>query len=227
MQRILQINIAGRVIPIEEDAYTMLKNYLSSLERQFSGPEGREIVEDIENRIAELFQIRLQNNVPAIDASDVQKVIDTLGTPSDLRDSMSGASSGSGGSGASSFTFSNNNRPGSNGYSTHDRLLRDPFNKVFGGVCSGVAHYFDIDPVIIRLIMVVLFLFCGIGFLTYIIAWAIIPPARTPEDLYNMNRSNPITFHDFSRNVSMEMDELKRRGEQMSRELKDFFSKKK
>jgi hypothetical protein len=75
--------------------------------------------------------------------------------------------------------------------------------------------------------MVVLFLFGGIGFFTYIIAWAIIPAARTPEDLYNMNRSNPMTFHDFSRNVSMEMDELKRRGEQMSRELKEFFSKKK
>lgn len=64
MQRIIQINIAGRIIPIEEDAYLIIKEYITVLERHFMGDEGREIIQDIENRIAELFTIRLQNGAP-------------------------------------------------------------------------------------------------------------------------------------------------------------------
>jgi phage shock protein PspC (stress-responsive transcriptional regulator) len=223
MQRIIQINIAGRVLPIEEDAYIVLKEYINTLERQFKGDDGKEIIGDIENRIAELFSIRLQGGSPAIDRSDVQKVIDTLGSASDLHDGAATNSQGS-----RQYTYN----PGSSRFQgrtypyTHDRLLRDPYDKVIGGVCSGIAHYFDIDPVIVRLVMVVLFLSFGIGFLAYIIAWAVIPAAKSREELFNMNNGNPVTFHDITRNVESELQDLKRRGEQMSRELKDFFSKK-
>ena len=228
MQRIVQINIAGRIIPIEEDAYIILKEYLNSLERQFVGDDGREIIGDIENRVAELFTIRLQAGAPAIDRSDAQKVIDTLGAASDLHDGPA-ANGNNTSQGSRQNTYNPGSQAGPNGpypY-THDRLLRDPYDKVVGGVCSGIAHYFDIDPVMVRLIMVVLFLFFGIGFFTYLIAWAVIPAARSREELFNMNNGNPMTFHDISKNVGDELQDLKKRGEQMSRELKDFFSKKK
>ena len=222
MQRIIQINIAGRVIPIEDDAYNMLKDYLSALGRQFSGADGKEIIEDIENRIAELFTIRLQSGSPAIDRSDVQMVIAKLGAPTDINDghtqSYSSGRQSAGYTGYSSYS----SRPNYNG-PRKDRLFRDPFNKMIGGVCSGLAHYFDVDTVIIRLIMAVLFLSFGIGFIAYIIAWAIIPQARTLEEL---NYGTPVSFHDITPNVGDELEDLKLRGEQMSRELKDFFSKK-
>lgn len=230
MQRILQINIAGRILPIEEDAYNILKDYITSLERQFGGADGKEIIEDIENRIAELFAIRLQGGSPAIDRSDVQKVMETLGAANDLHDEPGTQSS------SRSYSRANDSRGSYSGpmpnsgrpypYS-HDRLLRDPYDKVIGGVCSGIGHYFEIDPVIVRLIMVVLFLVFGIGFIAYIIAWMVIPVAKSREELYNMNNGNPMTFHDISRNVGHELEDLKQRGEQMSRELRDFFSKKK
>lgn len=225
MQRIIQINIAGRVLPIEEDAYIVLKEYLNTLERQFRGDDGKEIIEDIENRIAELFSVRLQGGSPAIDRSDVQKVIDTLGSASDLHDSAAAGSS----QGYRQYSYN----AGSQRYQgrtypySRDRLLRDPYDKVIGGVCSGIAHYFDIDPVIVRLVMVVLFLTAGIGFLAYIIAWMVIPAAKSREELFNMNNGNPVTFHDISKNVGDELQDLKKRGEQMSRDLMDFFSKKK
>ena len=241
MQRIIQINIAGRVLPIEEDAYILLKEYITSLDRQFAGDDGKEIIEDIENRIAELFGIRLQGGSPAIDRADVQKVIDTLGAANDIHDAGAGGSSssqgqdtGAGGSSSGQWQKTGSGSSsqwqkagGSGQYQyTHDRLLRNPYDKVLGGVCSGLARYFDIDPIIVRLLMVVLFLTFGIGFIAYIIAWAAIPAARSMEELYNMNNGNPMTFHDITRNVSGELQDLKRRGEQMSRELKDFFSKK-
>jgi phage shock protein C len=222
MERIIQINIAGRMVPIEEDAYLALKEYINSLERQFTGDDGKEIIEDIENRIAELFAIRLEGGAHSIVKADVQKVIETLGTANDLNDGKSNTSNNrqqySQNTGRQSYQGQTYPRP---------RLLRDPFDKVIGGVCSGLARYFDIDPVIIRLIMVVLFLTAGIGLLAYILAWAIIPAARSREELYGMTNGNPVTFDDVSRNVERELQELKRRGEQMSRELKDFFSKKK
>lgn len=233
MQRIIQINIAGQVIPIEDDAYVTLKEYIDALGRQFPGAEGREIIEDIEGRVAELFQIRLQAGAPAIDRNDVRKVIDTLGAPADLHDGPAAGSSykqggyekqSAGYTGSKSYTYNAYDHRSAYNQPRRDRLLRDPYNKMIGGVCSGMAHYFDIDPVIIRLIMAVLFLSLGIGLVAYLIAWAIIPAARTPEEL---EYGAPVTIHDISSNVGAELEDLKRRGEEMSRELRDFFSKKK
>lgn len=223
MQRIIQINIAGHVVPIEDDAYVILKDYINALERQFPGNDGKEITEDIEGRIAELFAIRLQNGTPAIDKADVQKVISTLGMPGDLNDSGSNTSSTYSRQ-SSGYSYSAYDHRQMYAAPRRDRLFRNPFDKVIGGVCSGLAYYFDIDPVIIRLIMVVLFFSFGVGLLAYVIAWAIIPAARTREELVY---GTPMTFHDISHNVGAELEDLKRRGEEMSRELKDFFSKKK
>ena len=55
------------------------------------------------------------------------------------------------------------------------RLYRNQHNKILAGVCSGLGDYFNIDPVIIRLLWVVLTIFGGAGILIYIIAWIIIP----------------------------------------------------
>lgn len=230
MQRIIQINLAGRLVPIEEDAYNMLHDYLRSLHRQFTGDEGKEIIEDIENRIAELFAIRLNSTVPAIDLADVKKVIETLGSASDLgaegRGSQQGGSSNQS-RGSSSYSY--DAPPGGNYYRQRQpRLLRNPYDKMIGGVCSGIAQYFDIDTVFIRLIMAVLFFSFGIGLIAYIIAWVVIPAAKSPQELNNMPGSPPpVTFHDITRNVGEELHDLKRRGEEMSRELRDFFSKNK
>lgn len=228
MQRIIQINIAGRVLPIEEDAYLILKDYLNSLIRHFNGETGKdEIIQDIEGRIAELFGIRLHNGVPAIDKSDVLKVIETLGPASELND----------GKDANGNPVSHFPAPyvppvsqayGHTGYATSGRrLFRNPNDKILGGVCSGVANYFDIDPVIVRLVFAVLFLTAGIGLLAYILAWIIIPAAKTPEDMRYMSGGTPMNFYTIKRNMGDELEDLKKRGEEMSRELRDFFSKKK
>lgn len=225
MQRIIQINIAGRVIPIEEDAYLILKDYINSLERHFAGEEGQEeIVQDIELRIAELFEIRLKAGTPAIDKSDILKLIETLGPASALNDGRDAK-----GNPASHFPgpYTGPKTQYGQNYTGSRRIYRNPNDKIIGGVCSGLANYFDIDPVIVRLVFAIMFLTAGIGLLAYIIAWIVIPVARTPEDMAYMTGGDPMDFHTMTRNVADEMKDLKRRGEQMSRELKDFFSKKK
>lgn len=225
MQRIIQINIAGRVISIEDNAYSLLSDYISALERQFAGEEGNdEIIQDIEYRIAELFSIAMQSGSAAINKADVQKVIDTLGPASEI-------------AGDDSIPLPKNlpvvyaARARQEEYERsqygYRRIYRSPQDKMIGGVCGGLARYFDVDPTIIRLIAVVLLLGFGIGLLAYIIAWIVIPVARTPHDLNYMNGGDPMDFHRMASNMQDELQDLKKRGEQMSRDLRDFFNKKK
>jgi len=225
MQRIIQINIAGRLVPIGEDAYLELKNYISSLERQFAGEEGRdEIIRDIENRIAELFGIRLQTGAPAIDREDVRKLVETLGPAHDIGDGnnyinpyVPAKYAGAGHQQGENAQDAGSGR----------RLYRDPNDKMIGGVCGGLARYFDIDAVIVRLIFAMCFLLAGAGLMVYIVAWIIIPVARTPQQLNDMRRGAPMDIHHIARNMSGELQDLKKKGEQMSRDLRDFFSRKK
>jgi phage shock protein C len=218
MQRILQINICGSIFPIEEDAYMILKDYISALEHHFTGDEGAEIIEDIENRIAELFLMKLQTGALSIDSSDVRKVIDTLGAPGDLGEEKERSQKQQQKQQYTSYTSTRNYSKPRQG-----RLFRDPYNKRVGGVCSGLSHYFDVDPVIIRLIFV-LFLFFGAGLVIYIVAWIVVPEARSREELH---QEEPVTFHDITHNVEQELADLKRRAELMSKDLKDFFGKRK
>jgi phage shock protein C len=220
MQRIIQINIAGRILPIAEDAYSLLNEYIRSLKRQFTGEEGREIIEDIEHRISELFALKLESGAQAIDRTDVQNVISTLGAASDLsgdENSTNSYSYNTGGYTTGAYNTSTNARP------KQAKLLRNPYDKVIGGVCSGMAHYFDIDPVIIRLIWAVLVLVGGVGVVAYIIAWAIIPAAKSPEELLYMSDSSANTINDITRNMNEELQDLKRRAERMSRDLASVF----
>ncbi len=230
MQRIIQINIAGRIIPIEENAYQILKDYINSLERQFLREDGQEeIIQDIENRIAELFNIRLQSGAPAIDKTDVQKVIETLGSASDLHDGTSSSKSNTQQGAGSSYQTGQQQYQQWQQYQQNKgrRLYRNPYDKILGGVCSGLAAYFDVDPAVVRLIFALLAFGMGVGFLAYIIAWIVVPVARTPEELNNMTGGTPMDFHTMTKNMGDELQDLKKRGEQMSKELKDFFSKKK
>ena len=227
MQRIIQINIAGRVIPIEDNAYELLKDYINSLERHFASEDGGEdIIQDSENRIAELFSIRLQSGAPSIENADVQKVIETLGAASDLHDGSSKASS------QQTYTSTSANRQQQyqqyqQYQSNHRRLYRNPYDKVVGGVCSGLASYFDVDPSVVRLIFALLAFGMGVGFLAYLIAWIVVPVARTPEELKNMSGGEPMDIHTMTQNMGEELQDLKKRAEQMSKELRDFFSNKK
>jgi phage shock protein C len=55
------------------------------------------------------------------------------------------------------------------------RLFRSRKDRILGGVCGGLGTYFNLDPVLMRVIWVVLFFFAGVGILAYILAWIIVP----------------------------------------------------
>lgn len=172
MKKVININFQGRVIPIEETAYDILKQYVESLRVYFADEEGRdEIINDIEGRIAELFSEQLKKGSTCITDADVTSVINSIGRPEDFDDEEAKVKSQLGGESTqreeSSYQYT---EPRTR------RLYRDEDDKILGGVCAGLAYYLRIDPAIVRILFAVItFGGFGAGFLIYILMWAILP----------------------------------------------------
>ncbi len=180
MKQVININFQGRVVPIEVTAFDTLKAYTESLRRYFEQEEGRdEIINDIESRVAELFDQRLKAGATCITDSDVEAIIRSIGRPEDFEEANGGATEtrqeSNTGNNAGQQSTGTASMPGSK------RLYRDENNKVLGGVCAGVANYFNLDPVVVRIIFVILIFAGGIGILPYLIMWVAVPSSATRE----------------------------------------------
>src|SRR5664279_516573 len=162
MKKVININFQGAVVPIEETSYELLKQYIESLRQYFAKEDGRdEIINDIESRISELFQERLKKGSTCITDDDVNVIIKNMGRPQDLEDAEGGEQQTNGSSNAKTSGEKEESHFQDWNWKGHGkRLYRDENHKILGGVCSGIAAYFGIDPVIVR----VLFIVSGIGF---------------------------------------------------------------
>jgi phage shock protein PspC (stress-responsive transcriptional regulator) len=169
MNKTININLAGIIFHLDEVAYEKFKTYLTKVKTALGQEEsGEEIITDIEARIAEIFNLRMkENGAQVVGLSDVEFIIETLGQPEAFVDE------------------SETEAPKSSSKQTR-RFFRNPDEKVIGGVCSGIGAYFDIDPVWIRVLFLILLFFTGIGFITYVILWAAIPEAKTTAQKLQM-----------------------------------------
>ena len=178
MNKVININFQGRILPIEEIAYETLKQYIESLRSYFANEEGRdEIINDIECRIAELCEDRLKKGTVCIAVGDIDLIIASIGRPADFeaQDGFEASSSQ-----AHQSAHQNNDQNTSNqSYSNFEsndhrsrRLYRDEHNKVLGGVCSGIANYFGIEPLVVRILW---FFLIGVNVLGYLILWIAVP----------------------------------------------------
>lgn len=173
MKKIININLSGRVIPIEDSAYEKLQGYIESLRRYFAKEESREeIINDIESRIAELLHEKIRKGAPAITDEDVSEVIASMGTVEDFEavenETATAASSSQQSNANTGYTYAKREKR---------RLYRDSSDKMIGGVCSGIANYLGTDPAIVRILFAIIsFGGFGLGFLAYIILWIVLPP---------------------------------------------------
>jgi phage shock protein PspC (stress-responsive transcriptional regulator)/heme/copper-type cytochrome/quinol oxidase subunit 2 len=171
MKKVININFQGRVIPIEETAYDILKQYVESLRRYFANEEGRdEIINDIEDRIAELFTEALKKGGTCITEDDVNAIIASIGRPEDFGDTEEQPNS-TGGAGSANYEQAHT----SHTEYGHNRFYRDENHKVIAGVCSGIANYFGIDPLVVRILFVIFAFGFGFGFITYLVLWVAVP----------------------------------------------------
>lgn len=182
MKRTTTINLGGIVFNIDEDAYQTLSNYLSQLERHFAEDEREEILKDIEVRMAELLKCKLQYR-DVVEIADVNEVIDVIGHPEQF--------------GEEKEEYKNDFENSDNSFSQNPnrkyrKLYRDPENKVIGGVASGIAAYFGMERVLMRVLFIVLILISfGWGLLIYLILLVAMPEAKTTAQLLEMRGIEP------------------------------------
>ncbi len=197
MKKTIPITIAGQLFYIEEDAYEQLVTYLHSVKNHFAGlPEHEEIVSDIEGRIAEQF---LEGRPAAADKivtlDQVKKLVEAMGRPQD---------------------FDDREEPGPKASQAPEpprqrKLYRNPQDAVIAGVASGLAAYFGIDPVLMRIIFIALAFLHGVGILAYLIFWLIMPEAKTASEQLQM-QGKPVTLESVKEAVKEKKEEVKNSG---------------
>ena len=160
MDKTININIAGILFQIDEEAFGILRDYLQSINYRFRNVQGGlETVEDIESRIAEIFQSQ-KGLAGVITRENVEAMISIIGKPEDFDHSEP--------------------EPEIPVYSSErKRLYRNPDDTIISGVCGGIGAYLNSDPVLFRILFVLFTVFFGIGFFVYIALWIALLPANT------------------------------------------------
>jgi len=196
MKKTLNINLSGLVFTMDEDAYNTLKNYLEAIERHFQNEVGKEeIIADIESRFAEEFSKKKSSSKEVMTLEDVNAIIATLGMVEDFS--------------AEKNESEQKEIPGTNQF-TSRRLYRDPDHALLAGVASGIANYFGVDVVWIRILFVVATFAWGFSILIYILLWIITPKAETAAQRAEM-MGEPLTIKAIEEHVKNMVNEGKER----------------
>ncbi len=192
MKKTFTINISGTIFHIEEDAYEVLQKYLINLKKHFgSGEEGKEIISDIEARIAEIFSEKSTEEKSVVTIDMVNEIVEIMGTPEDFAEEE----------GEEEPVFAEAKRK--------RRLYRDPEHRVLGGVCGGLSAYFNMDPVVLRIIFAVLFFVTsGAALLAYLILWIAVPKALNTTQRLEM-RGQEATVKNIEKSIKEEVAEVK------------------
>jgi phage shock protein PspC (stress-responsive transcriptional regulator) len=162
MDKTININLGGSLFQIEGEAFGILRDYLQAINLRFRNTRGgNETIDDIESRIAEIFHSQ-KGLAGVITTENVQSMISIVGKPED-------------------FDVSSGDEEQSAIYtSSKKKLYRNPDDTVIAGVCSGLAVYFNTDPVLLRILFVLFLFFGGAGFFVYLVLWLVIPSANSP-----------------------------------------------
>ncbi|MBW4890043.1 PspC domain-containing protein [Mucilaginibacter sp. HMF5004] len=213
MNKTIIININGIIFHIEEDAYEVLKNYMTDVKRHFANSEDSlEITTDIENRIAEMFNdVLMRESRQVIVTADVNTIIGQMGTVEDFEISAGGDETETGYTAHQKFTDSR-------------KLFRDPDDHLLGGVCAGIANYFDVQTVWIRIAFALAICFAGTGLMLYIILWIVVPKANNRSDRMAM-KGEKLDLQGFKRNFEEELKNLHTTFKTASHEAKPFVYK--
>lgn len=180
MKRNITVNIFGSLYPMDEDAYAMLNAYIANMRDYFSRqPDGKEIADDIEGRVAELMSELRQNGTEAISIEHIEEIINRVGKPEQFLEEEE-------------ETIAPSVPPIPN-VTQKKKLFRDPEHKILGGVFGGFGCYLGVNPIWLRLsylliifgffmnmpdtLPVILLLICA-----YIVCWGSIPLAANPAD---------------------------------------------
>ena len=196
MNKTVNINLGGMFFHIDEDAYQKLSRYFDAIKRSLSNSSGQdEIIKDIEMRIAELLNEKQISDKHVVGLKEVDEIISIMGQPEDyiIEEEPN--------------TTKNQQTNTTANYRTK-KLYRDSEKGMIGGVASGLGHYFGIDVVWIRVVLVLLiFAGFGTGIIAYIILWIVTPEARTTSEKLEMT-GEPVNISNIEKKVREEFESV-------------------
>jgi phage shock protein PspC (stress-responsive transcriptional regulator) len=184
MKRNFSVNIGGRLFNIDEDAFNSLKAYQAGLEKYFAAnPDSREILSDIEMRIAELLSGRLNSGKIVIGIDDIEQVITEMGQANQMDDDEKSA------------------QPEPASVKSGRKLFRDSENRLVGGVAAGIAALLGIQVWIVRIVFIIMVFGYFVGPLLYFVLWLILPEASTVAEQLQM-RGKAVTVENLEKKRS-------------------------
>jgi phage shock protein PspC (stress-responsive transcriptional regulator) len=192
MNKTVNINLGGMFFHIDEDAFQKMNRYFDAIKRSLSNSSGQdEIIKDIEMRVSELLNEKQKSDKHVIGLKDVDEVIAVMGQPEDyiIEDDHK-----------TSAHYSHETR-------RTKKLYRDKEKGMIGGVAAGLGHYFGIDAVWIRVLLILLVWGAGTGILAYIILWIVVPEAVTTSEKLEMT-GEPVTISNIEKKVREEFENV-------------------
>ncbi|WP_237274865.1 PspC domain-containing protein [Tenacibaculum ovolyticum] len=211
MNKTININLGGFFFHIDEIAYQKLKRYLEAIGRSLSDdPQGKnEIISDIEARISELLSEKITDARQVVNENDIEEVITIMGQPEDYAEAEENYNDNS--------SYSTKTRSQSS-----KKLFRDGSDKFLGGVCSGIAHYFNIDVIWIRIAFIVL-VASGFSPLAYVILWVLLPEARTTSEKLQME-GEAVNIDNIEKKIRNEFENISTKLKDGANEITDKIS---
>jgi phage shock protein PspC (stress-responsive transcriptional regulator) len=199
MKEVERLSIGGYAFTVEQDAATLLRDYIASLEKHYlPQADGKEIMDGIEERLAELLSERGHE---VIDRSDVESATAVLGRPEAIDREMPEEE----GVPAVDAKEARQRRP----------LYRDMENHKMAGVCAGLAAWSGVSVAAFRLLFVVLTVlpvilhsdWCWSAPLAYVILWVCVPAARTVQEKYRQ-RGESLHVDDIRQTIRSGLGEM-------------------
>lgn len=201
MKKTVNANIGGRVVSLEEDAFAVLTEYLESIKRTLAeNPDRDEIIKDVEAAMAEHLRATLSSYKESITVVDVETLKETMGEPAAYHEPD---------------TDTPPDQKPMPDASPEKKVYRNPDNAMIAGVASGLAAYFGIDPVIVRLLFVLTTIFGGWGLAVYIVLWIVMPEAKTTADKLRMH-GRPVTLEKIEEYAHKAASKAREGAEQMA-----------
>ncbi len=209
MKRQSSAEIGGYFFQIEDDAYRMLEAYLSDIRDGLDADVDKdELMKDVEQRVGELLEGMLKKE-ESVGVPHIERVMGIMGTPEDF----SGEDSGEKKENSGSKIHSQKGK----------KLYRNPYDRIIGGVASGMADYFGIGVTPMRIIWLIAVLISGVGVLLYIIFWIILPKADSRLSYMRM-KGEPLNIENIKKRVKEEYKDIKKTDmSKVSQFLSDAF----
>lgn len=179
MKQTVNVNIGSVAFILDEDAYRVLGSYFDDIRRRLPEDDA-ETMGDIEVRVAEIFSEKVASPMRVITLDMVRAAMAQMGSPADFGEPRGAKWSQNADAADAGNTF---DEP-----TASRKLYRSRTDRSIAGICGGLADYFDSDPTMIRLLMLLLILFGGLSIWAYIILWIVIP--EEPARKFNINKKN-------------------------------------